>query len=129
MFLNNPLGFIVTQPSCRACYIVLVALGLAMAAPSAWGQGYPMSHAGRDPLPPSARGNGRTLSDTIRQVQRSTGGQILSAERVPFDGGNLNRVKYMKDGRVHTVYESEQMQAAPPRSQAPPDAPPRDDNH
>ncbi|PPU94415.1 hypothetical protein XpopCFBP1817_10015 [Xanthomonas populi] len=100
-----------------------------MAAPSAWGQGYsPMGHVGRESLPPSAPGTGRTLSDTIRQVQRSTGGQILSAERVPFDGGNLNRIKYMKDGRVITVYDSGQTQATPPRSPAPPDAPPRDDN-
>ncbi|CAD0311708.1 hypothetical protein KRM18_17465 [Xanthomonas hortorum pv. gardneri] len=117
-----------TQPFCRASHVVLVALWVAMAAPSAWCQGYPMGHSGREALPPSARGNGRTLSDTIRQVQRSTGGQILSAERVPFDGGNLNRVKYMLDGRVHTVYESEQMQPPPPRRPAPPDAPPRDDN-
>ncbi|KHL64199.1 hypothetical protein XEU83M_18670, partial [Xanthomonas euvesicatoria] len=80
-------------------------------------------------MPPSARGNSRTLSDTIQHVQWSTGGQILGAERVPFDGGNLNRVKYMKDGRVHTVYEPEQTQAAPARNLPPPDAPPRDDNH
>ncbi|MBB5863760.1 hypothetical protein GGR61_001370 [Xanthomonas arboricola] len=121
-----------TQPLCRTRHVALVALWVAMAAPSAWSQGYPMAQGGREALPPSARGgaNSRTLSDTIRHVQRSTGGQILGAERVPFDGGNLNRVKYMKDGRVHTVYESEQMHAPPPRDPAPPDAPPpRDDNH
>ena len=118
-----------TQPFCRASYVVLVALGVAIAAPSAWSQGYPMGHAGREALPPSARGgNGRTLSDTIRQVQRTTGGQILSAERVPFDGGNLNQVKYMKDGRVHTVYDSGQVETTPPRNRPPPDAPPRGDN-
>ncbi|MCS3747865.1 hypothetical protein FHY18_003493 [Xanthomonas arboricola] len=118
-----------THPLSRARYVVLVALWGAMAAPSAWSQGYPMAQGGREGMPASARGNSRTLSDTIRHVQRSTGGQILGAERVPFDGGNLNRVKYMKDGRVHTVYEPEQTQAAPPRSPPPPDAPPRDDNH
>ena len=117
-----------TQPPCRARHVALVALWVAMAAPLAWSQGYPMPQSGSESLPPSAHANGRTLSDTIRHVQRSTGGQILGAERVPFDGGNLNRVKYMKDGRVHTVYESEQMQAPPPRSSARPDAPPRDDN-
>ncbi|MCL1500628.1 hypothetical protein A7D16_07360 [Xanthomonas nasturtii] len=100
-----------------------------MAAPSAWGQGYPMVESGREGLPASARSKGRTLSDTIRHVQRTTGGEILGAERVPFDGGNLNRVKYMKDGRVHTVYEPEQAQAMPPRNPAPADVPPRDDNH
>ncbi|UXW34990.1 hypothetical protein IXO651_022360 [Xanthomonas oryzae pv. oryzae] len=117
-----------TRLLCRARQIALVALSVAMAAPLAWGQGYPMVQSGRETLPPSARGNSRTLSDTIRHVQRSTGGQILGAERVPFDGVNLNRVKYMKDGRVHTVYEPEQTQAAPLQNLPPPDAPPRDDN-
>lgn len=118
-----------TQTLSRARFVVLVALWAAMAAPSVWGQGYPMAQSSREAMPPSARGNSRSLSDTIRSVQRSTGGTILGAERVPFDGGNLNRVKYMKDGRVHTVYEPEQAHAAPPRTSVAPDAPPRDDNH
>lgn len=120
-----------TYSACRARYTALVALWVSMAAPSAWGQGYPpMGQGGREAMPASARGSSRTLSDTIRHVQRSTGGQILGAERVPFDGGNLNRVKYMKDGRVHTVYESEQQsQAQPSRMPPPSDTPPRDDNH
>ncbi len=120
-----------THPLSRVRYVALVALWGVLAAPSAWGQGYPMVQGGREGMPASARGNSRTLSDTIRHVQRSTGGQILAAERVPYDGGNLNRVKYMKNGRVHTVDELEQPQAAPPPSAAPPDppAPPRSDNH
>ncbi|WDM75271.1 hypothetical protein K6982_18365 [Xanthomonas cucurbitae] len=119
-----------TQVSHRARSIALATLSVAMVAPLAWGQGYPpMGQGGREAMPAPARGGSRTLSDTIRHVQRSTGGQILGAERVPFDGGNLNRVKYMKDGRVHTVYEPEQQaQADGPR--APPSGtPPRDDNH
>jgi hypothetical protein len=49
----------------------------------------------------TARSDGRSLSDAIRRVQRSTGGQILGAERIPYDGKNINRVKYMdSDGRV-----------------------------
>lgn len=118
-----------TQSLCRARQVALVALWVAMAASSVCAQGYPLAQSGREVVPVSANGNSRTLSDTIRHVQRSTGGQILGAERVPFDGGNLNRVKYMKDGRVHTVYEPEQTQAAPLRHPPPPDAPPRDDNH
>lgn len=43
----------------------------------------------------------RSLSDAVRHVQRTTGGRILGAERVPFDGRDINRVKYMDDrGRV-----------------------------
>ncbi len=46
------------------------------------------------------RGDERSLSDAVRRVQRTTG-DILGAERVPFDGRDINRVKYMDDrGRV-----------------------------
>lgn len=43
----------------------------------------------------------RNLSEAVRWVQRSTGGQILGAELVPYEGRNITRVKYMDDrGRV-----------------------------
>lgn len=46
-------------------------------------------------------GHDRSLSDAVRHVQRTTGGRILGAERVPYDGRDINRVKYMDDrGRV-----------------------------
>lgn len=50
----------------------------------------------------ATRGNAdRSLSDAVRHVQRTTGGRILGAERVPYDGRDINRVKYMDDrGRV-----------------------------
>lgn len=58
-------------------------------------------------------GNDRSLSDAVRRVQRTTGGHILGAERVPFDGRDINRVKYMDDrGRVRYMDDP-----APTRSQ------------
>lgn len=59
-------------------------------------------------VPPSSRSerpqrteSDRSLSDAVRHVQRTTGGHILGAERVPYDGRDINRVKYMDDrGRV-----------------------------
>ncbi|MEG3191982.1 PepSY domain-containing protein [Lysobacter sp. D1-1-M9] len=43
----------------------------------------------------------RALSDAVRRVERRTGGQVLSAERVPFDGRDVNRVKVVDaSGRV-----------------------------
>ena len=59
--------------------------------------------------PPSQRGVqerpvGRgddALSDSVRRVERSTRSQVLSAERVPYDGRNVNRIKTVDDrGRV-----------------------------
>ncbi|WP_425603885.1 hypothetical protein [Stenotrophomonas mori] len=49
------------------------------------------------------RGNVGSLSDSVRRVQRETGGRILGAERVPYDGRDINRVKYM-DGRGRVRY-------------------------
>lgn len=57
-----------------------------------------------------------SLSDAVRRVQRSTGGQILGAERVPFDGRDINRVKYMDDrGRVRYMDDDPSPTRAPPR--------------
>lgn len=54
------------------------------------------------------------LSDSIRRIERSTRGQVLSAERVPYDGRNLNRIKVVDaDGRVR-VYMDDPQQSAPP---------------
>jgi len=67
-----------------------------------------------------ARGEERTLSDAVRRVQRTTGGHILGAERVPFDGRDINRVKYMDErGRVRYMDDPVQQprsQPRPPRS-------------
>ncbi len=55
----------------------------------------------RDARPPQSRQEVRSLSDAVRTVQRRTGGQILGAERVPYEGGVITRIKYMDDrGRV-----------------------------
>lgn len=70
---------------------------------------------------PSERG--RSLSEAIRRVQRSTGGQILGAERVPFDGRNINRVKYLDDrGRVRYMDDTAP-ERSPPRAPRPSEAP------
>lgn len=61
----------------------------------------------------------RSLSDAVRRVQRTTGGHILGAERVPFDGRDINRVKYMDErGRVRYMDDPVQQRSQPrtPRS-------------
>jgi len=60
----------------------------------------------------------RALSDAVRRVERRTGGQVLSAERVPFDGRNVNRVKVIdSSGRVRVYMDDPQGQGQPPRPQ------------
>lgn len=51
-----------------------------------------------------ARAERRSLAEDVRRVKRATGGQILSAERVPFDGRDMNRIKVVDStGRVRVV--------------------------
>lgn len=46
------------------------------------------------------------LADSVRRVQSRTGGQVLSAERVPFDGRDINRVKVVDErGRVRVYMD------------------------
>ena len=102
----------------------VVALGAALSLCGvAWAQESVRPMAGDER---NARmGADRSLSDAVRHVQRTTGGRILGAERVPYDGRDINRVKYMDDrGRVRYM-------DAPVRQPAAPDisASPRHGNH
>lgn len=60
------------------------------------------------PPPAAAARGGRrdALSDSVRRVQSRTGGQVLSAERVPYDGRDINRVKVVDErGRVRVYMD------------------------
>ncbi|WP_343195086.1 hypothetical protein [Lysobacter sp. TY2-98] len=46
------------------------------------------------------------MADSVRRVERQTRGEILSAERVPFDGRDINRIKVLdQTGRVRVITE------------------------
>jgi hypothetical protein len=64
----------------------------------------------------------RELSDAVRRVERRTGGQVLSAERVPFDGRDVNRVKVVdSSGRVRVYMDDPKPargRSTPPREAA-----------
>lgn len=117
-----------------AAALALAALALAALPGVAAAQQDHGPPEAREAFPRSGRGgnnaDGRSLSDAIRRVQRTTGGQILGAEQVPFDGRNINRVKYMDDrGRVRYM-DDPVPDRAPPRAPRPvePATPPRGDN-
>jgi hypothetical protein len=104
-----------TLRRCRTIAAIAVALmvvGDALAQQPGPGQG-----AGVPPMAPPREAarpadyTGSSLSDAVRRVQRSTGGQILGAERVPFDGRDINRVKYM-DGRGRVRYMDDPQRGA-----------------
>ncbi|NDK38433.1 hypothetical protein DT603_06200 [Pseudoxanthomonas gei] len=89
-------------------FLLLTALG-GLAA-SAWAQPAPRERPAPvqapDVLPPR---NPASLSDSVRRAQRETGGQVLGAERVQYDGREINRVKVMDDrGRVRYMDDDPQ---------------------
>ena len=58
-----------------------------------------------------------SLSDAVRRVERNTRGEVLSAERVQYDGRDMHRVKVVDDqGRVRVFMQDPQRRDdAPPR--------------
>lgn len=62
-----------------------------------------------------------SLSDAVRRVERDTRGEVLSAERVQYDGRDMHRVKVVDDqGRVRVFMQDPQHRddssGNPPRS-------------
>lgn len=110
---------------------VLLSLLVLAAAGPAWAQSGSTEDrrpARRDEAPKpdgDARAPVRTrrasLSDAVRRVQRETGGQVLGAERVQFDGRDINRIKVMDDrGRVRYMDDDPQQGRAQERREVPP---------
>ncbi len=53
-----------------------------------------------------------SMSDSVRRIERSTRGRVLSVERLHSDGRDLNRVKVMDDsGRVRIYVDDPQQRA------------------
>ncbi len=66
--------------------------------------------------PPQQRHGEDALSDSVRRVEQRTRSQVLSAERVPYDGRNLNRIKVVDErGRVRVYMDDPQQAARPPQ--------------
>jgi hypothetical protein len=54
---------------------------------------------------------GDALADSVRRIERSTRGQVISAERMQSDGRDINRIKVMDDrGRVRVYMDDPQQQ-------------------
>jgi hypothetical protein len=82
-------------------------LALALASMSAGVLAAPRGGGHAPPPPPTARQrHDDALSDSVRRIERSTRGQVLSAERVPFDGRDVNRIKTVDEhGRVRVFMD------------------------
>ena len=62
--------------------------------------------ARRQPPAHNRRDGQRALAESVRRAERATRGQVLSAERVQYDGRDLNRVKLVDErGRVRVYWD------------------------
>lgn len=107
-----------SRPSVLAGALLLLVLG-GMGVGEASAQQGPRD--GREDAQRHERGergaDRRALSDAVRRVERRTGGQVLSAERVPFDGRDVNRVKVLDaSGRVRVYMDDPRASRDDPRT-------------
>lgn len=98
----------------------VLAIALASAAmPAAAGQGKG-PRAERAPAEPVRAQRDDSISDAVRRIERSNRGQVLSAERMQYDGRDVTRIKVVDDeGRVRVYMDDAQPnfdQQRPPRS-------------
>ena len=99
-------------------HLPLCLLTIACATCSGWAVARPPSD--RAPLLQMSEGDARghredALSTSVRRIERNTRDQVLSAERIPFDGRDVNRIKTVDEyGRVRVYMDDPQ--SRPPDS-------------
>lgn len=97
--------------------VLLMASSLAIAQ-----QAQPAPPRDREPERELQQAPRVSLSDAVRRVERNTRGEVLSAERIQFDGRDMHRVKVVDDqGRVRVFMQD------PARRDRPSPRPQRDD--
>lgn len=90
----------------RALLTVTLLLAPGMMAATASAQQGQRQGQGRDQGQRWQRESAESLSDSVRRVERDRGGQVLGAERIPYDGRDVNRVKWVDDrGRVRVYMD------------------------
>ena len=98
-----------------ALKLLTIAIMAVLPAFSAHAQSQPQSQGGNqqhdgDRGSRDRRQDSRsTLSDAVRRVERDTRGEVLSAERVQYDGRDMHRVKVVDDqSRVRVFMQDPQ---------------------
>ena len=94
-----------------ACLLLAGSSLTAWAAPQSGRQAKPPAqgqHADetRNARAHDRRDSQRALAEAVGRAERASRGQVLSAERVQYDGRDLNRVKLVDDrGRVRVYWD------------------------
>ena len=114
---------------CRRPTLKLLTIAILAVLPALSAQAGPQSqdrgrNQQRDDSSDDRKDSRSSLSDAVRRVERDTRGEVLSAERVQYDGRDMHRVKVVDDqGRVRVFMQEPQRRAGSSG-----DAPPRGDN-
>lgn len=101
---------------CLSLLALLAGVSSALAGPQSRGaqRAPPRDLSAQPDRPPHGHGRPagqRALSEAVRRAERATRGQVLSAERVQYDGRDLSRVKLVDDrGRVRVYWDDPQTQ-------------------
>ena len=83
----------------------LLLPALLLGTGAAWAQATPSDPPAQAPQA-REKGNRSTLPESVRRVERETGGEVLRAEPMQRDGREVHRMKVMTaDGRVRVVQE------------------------
>lgn len=110
----------------RCLPLTVLAVALAGAALPAAAQ----RQDGRRERPPQIPEPARpqrddSVSDAVRRIERANRGQVLSAERMQYDGRDVTRIKVVDDeGRVR-IYMDDPQPGSEPRRPSRDDNPPR----
>ena len=108
--------------------VALAALVSVAGAAGAWAQDEQGGPPSRERAFPRAeeRAHRSSMSDSVRRVRNETGGQVLSVERMQYDGRDVTRIKVVDDeGRVRIYMDDPQPASEPRRPSSHDDNPPR----
>lgn len=99
--------------------LTVLAVALASAAVPAAAQQGRGPRGERPPPEPTRSHHDDSVSDAVRRIERSNRGQVLSAERMQYDGRDVTRIKVVDDaGRVR-IYMDDAQPNSDPRQQPP----------
>jgi hypothetical protein len=91
---------------------------LLLGTGAVWAQSAPPPSNAPRQEPPAQRERGQGLPDSVRRVERQTGGEVLRAEPMQRDGREVYRLKVLTaDGRVRVVQDDPDRSRERPRSE------------
>lgn len=91
---------------CPPPSLKLLTIAILAVLPTLTAFAGPQSASQQDSRQDRGQSRDNSLSDAVRRIERDTRGEVLSAERVQYDGRDMHRVKVVDDeGRVRVFMQ------------------------